>query len=289
MPARFGDDPTLTRLSLPHPPAPPTAHVAPARGRRPTSPQVIDASSHRVAVGELVDLVTCNRVVVLRNHRTDDDALRELSRALTRRLTGEHHPLELRLEVDTSHGHWRSDLSFLAHAPAIGVAGRRVPAHLRPPARWIDGVHAHESLPPDLQAAAENLRVLHVGTCDGGRITFQTTHPLVHIHPRTGERVLLIGEAVRHIIGLSSAESDHLLGVLRAHAVRPQHQFEVTWSADDVIVWDNNAVMHDGLNPGGVPGDVRAFVFAGTLRTGIDGCSSRARHGDVRELATAAS
>ena len=40
---------------------------------------------------------------------------------------------------------------------------------------------------------------------------------------------------------------------------------------------------------GGVPGDVRAFVFAGTLRTGIDGCSSRARHGDVRELATAAS
>lgn len=286
MPARFGDDPTLTRLSFPPSPA---ARVAPARGRRPTSPQVVDASGHRVAVDELLELLTCSRVVVLRGHPTDDNALRELSRALTRRLTGERHPLELRMEVDTSHGHWRSDLSFLAHAPAIGVAGRRLPAHLRPPSRWIDGVHAHDSLPSDLQALAESLRALHVGTSDGGRITFQTAHPLVHIHPRTGERVLLISDAVRHIIGLSGAESDHLLGVLRAHTVRPEHQFELTWTPNDVIVWDNHAVMHDGLNPGGVPGDVRAFVFAGPLRTGIDGCSSRARHGDVRTLAASLS
>ena len=105
-----------------------------------------------------------------------------------------------------------------------------------------------------------------------------SAHPLVTIHPETGEkkRYLLLkdgdllsksdgfndendgeggpGEKVlncsasflKHIDGLSEEESADLLIQLWQHATEPQFTVAHAWSAGDVVLWDNRATMHLG-------------------------------------------
>ena len=55
-------------------------------------------------------------------------------------------------------------------------------------------------------------------------------HPLVTVHPETGERVLYTSqEFTRNIVGLEPRESDALLEFLVAHATRPEFTFRHRW------------------------------------------------------------
>ena len=47
-----------------------------------------------------------------------------------------------------------------------------------------------------------------------------------------------------HIVELSRAESDALLGFLYAHSVRPEFTVRYHWHTGDVGFWDNRATQH---------------------------------------------
>ncbi|MFP3802599.1 TauD/TfdA dioxygenase family protein, partial [Paraburkholderia sp. SIMBA_027] len=49
---------------------------------------------------------------------------------------------------------------------------------------------------------------------------YETEHPVVRVHPETGERTLVLGHFVQKIKGLSSQDSAHLLQVLHEHVTR---------------------------------------------------------------------
>jgi taurine dioxygenase len=49
---------------------------------------------------------------------------------------------------------------------------------------------------------------------------YQTEHPVVHVHPETGERHLLLGGFAKKIIGFSSSDSARLLSILQEHITR---------------------------------------------------------------------
>jgi taurine dioxygenase len=78
-------------------------------------------------------------------------------------------------------------------------------------------------------------------------------HPLVTLHPETGERVLNISPlTLQHVIGLSAEDSEQLLGEITRHAFSNPAwimRWEVT--PGDVVMWDNRATMH--LAPLGLP------------------------------------
>lgn len=71
-------------------------------------------------------------------------------------------------------------------------------------------------------------------------------HPLVHIHPTSGRKVLYIASHIRSVIGLPDDEGHELLKELRATAQQTKYVYTYKWCAGDVLVWDNLATMHRG-------------------------------------------
>ncbi len=70
-------------------------------------------------------------------------------------------------------------------------------------------------------------------------------HPVVRVHPETGERSLFVNAGfTSHIKELDRAESDHLLAFLYAHSTKPEHTVRYHWTAGDLAFWDNRATQH---------------------------------------------
>ena len=55
------------------------------------------------------------------------------------------------------------------------------------------------------------------------RTVFETEHPLVHVHPETGERSLIVGPFIQRLLGLTTSDSQHLLAIFHDHATRPEN------------------------------------------------------------------
>src|SRR5438067_1231041 len=68
--------------------------------------------------------------------------------------------------------------------------------------------------------------------------------PLVKTHPETGRKSLLIGRHAHAIPSLGDAESERLLQALIDFACRPPRVHHHSWTAGDVVVWDNRCLLH---------------------------------------------
>ncbi|MEU3254314.1 TauD/TfdA family dioxygenase [Streptomyces sp. NPDC006997] len=107
-----------------------------------------------------------------------------------------------------------------------------------------------------------------------------TLHPLVRVHPETGERVLFVnGYYVERIDGLSRPESQAVLDLLLEQAVRPEYTVRFRWEAGSVAFWDNRATIH--LAPSdtahlGHPRVMHRVMLSGDLPVGPDGRASEA-------------
>ncbi|MFR9795643.1 TauD/TfdA dioxygenase family protein [Streptomyces sp. MS06] len=110
-----------------------------------------------------------------------------------------------------------------------------------------------------------------------------TVHPLVRVHPETGERVLFVnGYYVEQIEGLSRPESRAVLDMLLEQAVRPEYTVRFRWEPGSVAFWDNRATIH--LAPGDhahldTPRVMHRVMLAGDVPVGVDGRPSRALAG----------
>ncbi len=73
----------------------------------------------------------------------------------------------------------------------------------------------------------------------------ETEHPLVHVHPETGETSLFINRAfTRRIVGLSDAESRLLLDFLCEHCAKPEFSLRFLWQPGSLALWDNRVVQY---------------------------------------------
>ena len=52
---------------------------------------------------------------------------------------------------------------------------------------------------------------------------YETEHPVVHVHPETGERALLLGHFVREFPGLRPYESSELFRILQERILKPDN------------------------------------------------------------------
>ncbi|GLZ39365.1 hypothetical protein Acsp05_29890 [Actinokineospora sp. NBRC 105648] len=70
-------------------------------------------------------------------------------------------------------------------------------------------------------------------------------HPLVRNHPVTGEQALYLNEHwLRSIADIPEHESTTLLRELYGTATAAENVHRHSWTAGDVLVWDNALVMH---------------------------------------------
>jgi taurine dioxygenase len=77
---------------------------------------------------------------------------------------------------------------------------------------------------------------------------FRTEHPVVRVHPETGERTLVAGDFVRGFVGLDNYESQVLLELLQRRITQPENTIRWNWQAGDVAIWDNRATQHRAID-----------------------------------------
>ena len=108
---------------------------------------------------------------------------------------------------------------------------------------------------------------------------YETEHPVVQVHPLTGERAIVLGYFVRRLLGVSSADSGHLFAMLQDHVTRLENMVRCHWEVGDVVIWDNRATQHKAIDDyGNQPRIVRRVTIDGPVSVGIDG-----RHGTRRK------
>ena len=113
-------------------------------------------------------------------------------------------------------------------------------------------------------------------------LEFETEHPVVRIHPETGEPTLLLGHFVRSFTGLSTADFSDLFGVLQRHITRLENTVRWTWRDGDIAIWDNRATQHYAVaDYDDQPRLLHRITIAGDVPVGINGDTSIVRKGDA--------
>ena len=113
-------------------------------------------------------------------------------------------------------------------------------------------------------------------------LLFLTEHPLVRVHPETGEPSLLLGHFVRSITGLSTQDSQDLFALLQRHITRLENTVRWTWHPGDIAIWDNRATQHYAVaDYDDHPRLMHRITVAGDVPAGLAGDVSRVIQGDA--------
>lgn len=204
-------------------------------------------------------------------------------------------------ELDSRYGgranSWHTDVTFVDAYPRASILRALiVPAHGGDTV-WANTAAAYQDLSPELRDLADRLWALHTNEYDYlsnkhniseedlkrfqevfTSTVYETEHPVVHVHPETGERNLLLGHFVKNLIGLPSADSAHLFQVLQNHVTRLENTVRWKWQVGDVAIWDNRATQHYAINDYGDQHRlVRRVTVDGVAPVSVDGRRSRNR------------
>ncbi|BAY48996.1 taurine catabolism dioxygenase TauD/TfdA [Scytonema sp. HK-05] len=194
---------------------------------------------------------------------------------------------------------WHTDVTFVDRPP-LGSILRAIAI---PPSGgdtiWANSVTAYQDLPAHLRNLADQLWAVHSNAYDYAAAivdvpeevrayravftstVYETIHPVVRVHPESGERGLFIGGFVRRIRGLSQTESDDIVRLLQSYVTRPENTVRWRWQVGDVAFWDNRATQHYAIaDYGDQPRHVQRVTIVGDIPVGIDGKQSEVVKGD---------
>ncbi|MEU7087208.1 TauD/TfdA dioxygenase family protein [Streptomyces achromogenes] len=200
--------------------------------------------------------------------------------------------------VDSDHGgranQWHSDVTFVPAYPAFSILRAVVVPPYGGNTLWANTATAYARLPQPLRRLADELRAVHSNDYDYAALRpdalpeqlarfrevftstkFLTEHPVVRVHPETGERVLLLGNFVQRIKGLTASDSRALFQLFQSHIERPENTVRWQWQAGDVAIWDNRATQHYGVDDSDDhERKLRRVTIDGDVPVGVDGRTS---------------
>ena len=209
---------------------------------------------------------------------------------------GSKYLLELNSKEGEAASQWHTDITFLPAFPAASVLRALVIPPTGGDTLWASGVAAYEGLPPALKALVADLRAVHTNAYDYAAsrpeasdeqirrhreifasTVYETEHPVVHVHPISGEKSLLLGNFVKNIVGLNRDDSARVFQILQDQITRPENVVRWRWQPGDVAIWDNRATQHRAIADFGKQRrHLRRATIAGTIPVALDGSRSRA-------------
>ena len=209
------------------------------------------------------------------------------------------------LELDSKEGYaassWHTDVTFVDAYPKGSILRAVTVPEAGGDTFWANGETAYDGLPEPLRQLVNNLWAVHTNDYDYAatfalskdapegqkeRAKFQqsvfastvyeTEHPVVRVHPVSGQRSLLLGHFVRNFVGVNKADSARLYSILQDHITKPENTVRWRWEAGDVAFWDNRATQHRATADFGLQRrTLRRATVAGEVPVGIDGRQSR--------------
>jgi alpha-ketoglutarate-dependent taurine dioxygenase len=191
---------------------------------------------------------------------------------------------------------WHTDVTFAANYPKASILRAVTLPGYGGSTLWASTAAAYEYLPEPLKYLVENLWALHSNRFDYitpesqssmtdaqkafrqafEKKEFQTEHPVVRVHPETGERTLLAGDFVRNFVGLDSHESAVLFELLQRRITQPENTIRWNWEPGDVAIWDNRATQHRAIDDyDNQPRLMHRVTLMGDVPVGVHGERSR--------------
>ncbi|MFD2422187.1 TauD/TfdA dioxygenase family protein [Amycolatopsis pigmentata] len=210
---------------------------------------------------------------------------------------GQPHVLPVDGEKGVRSNRWHTDVTFVRTPPKAtslrslvvppyggntliansAAAYRDLPEHLREFADKLWAVHTndYDYLQPPANEAAAEYRTVFVSR------KYRTRHPVVRVHPETGERGLFIGGFAQSIDGLSTSESRDILRILQEYVIRPENVVRWQWAPGDLVLFDNRITQHYAPDDyGNLPRLLHRVTVAGDVPTGTNGERSHLLEGD---------
>ncbi len=197
----------------------------------------------------------------------------------------------------TIESRWHTDVTFVPNPPMGSILRGVVVPPYGGDTQWTNLVVAYEQLSPQLQHLCDELHAVHHnalpisrGDLPGAlKKQFQSSgmrsvHPVVRVHPETGEKALFVNPTfTSHIVELSRAEGAHVLAMLYEHLTQSQFTCRFRWQPGSIAFWDNRATCH--LVPTDIPlgmhRSMQRITIAGDLPKGPDGKESYPLEGDT--------
>ncbi|BBZ37672.1 TauD/TfdA dioxygenase family protein [Mycobacterium conspicuum] len=166
---------------------------------------------------------------------------------------------------------WHTDVTFVANYPSASILRAVTLPSYGGSTLWASTAAAYDALPEPLKWFVDNLWALHTNRYDYvdaeattstasmteaqrafrqafEKADYRTEHPVVRVHPETGERTLVAGNFVRGFVGLDSYESTMLLELLQRRITMPENTIRWNWDLGDVAIWDNQATQHRAID-----------------------------------------
>lgn len=209
------------------------------------------------------------------------------------------------LEIDSRGARadsWHTDISFIDAYPKASILRSVVAPAVGGNTVWTNTTAAYNDLPEELKTLADSLRAIHSNNFDyAAKVSvpkealekyknyfnsteYETEHPLVRVHPETGEKTLLLGHFFKSFVGYSSSESRRLFDLFQSYVEKLENIVSWRWSAGDVAIWDNRATQHRAINDyGDQHRVVRRVTLEGDVPVGVDGRPSRELRKDVKQ------
>ncbi|MCU0275234.1 MAG: TauD/TfdA family dioxygenase [Acidimicrobiales bacterium] len=190
---------------------------------------------------------------------------------------------------------WHTDVTFLPNPPMASILRGVVVPPYGGDTQWTNLVVAYERLSAPLRDLCDRLHAVHHNALPIGRgelssslrtqfmsRPIRSVHPVVRVHPETGERALFVNpNFTDYVVELSRKEGAHLLALLYEQIADPEFTCRFRWEPGSIAFWDNRATAH--LVPTDVPAgmhrSMQRITLAGDLPVGVDGEPSRALEG----------
>jgi alpha-ketoglutarate-dependent taurine dioxygenase len=214
------------------------------------------------------------------------------------------------LPVDSERGranHWHTDVTFVLNPPQASTLRSITVPPYGGETLIASSAAAYRDLPEPLRVLADTLWAEHTNDYDYAvpeesidaelaaqraqfaSIKFRTVHPVVRVHPLTGERGLFIGGFAQRIVGLSTAESRKILDILQAYVTRPENILRHRWSPNQLVLFDNRITQHYAIdNYDSRPRRLNRVTVAGDIPVGIEGKESYSIEGDASHYTSVA-
>ncbi|MER6070064.1 TauD/TfdA family dioxygenase [Streptomyces sp. NPDC001817] len=194
---------------------------------------------------------------------------------------------------------WHTDVTFVVNPPQITTLRSLAIPPYGGETLIANAAAAYRDLPEPLRVLADSLRVVHTNQYDYARSSattalrqeydrvfvstpYEAEHPVVRVHPLTGERGLFIGGFAQRIVGLSSSDSADVLRILQSYVTRPENILRWTWSPGQLLVFDNRITQHYGVdNYDDHLRRLNRVTVAGDVPVGVDGRRSEQLVGDA--------
>ncbi|WP_051114769.1 TauD/TfdA dioxygenase family protein [Actinokineospora enzanensis] len=192
--------------------------------------------------------------------------------------------------------HWHTDCTFVRTPPkASTLRGIVIPAY-GGNTLIANQAAAYLDLPRELRELADKLWAVH--TNDAGQpllstdradeyrkmflaTIYKSVHPVVRVHPESGERGLFVSGFAQQLVGYSISESRAILDMLQRYVIRPENVLRVRWTPGDLVLFDNRNTQHYGPDDyDDQPRMLHRVTIAGDVPVGVDGGKSYLLEGD---------